>query len=70
MTQAYQLERERNSQLNNMRRFARDCAVAEEWAVAVFEREWQRLCENARVLQFVGVLAERRAKEAVRGRLQ
>jgi hypothetical protein len=65
-----QLERERISQLNSVRRAARDCAVPEDFAVAVYEREWQRLHDGARVLRFVGVLAEKHAKDAMRGRLQ
>jgi hypothetical protein len=65
-----QLERERTSQLNSVRRFARDCAVPEEVAVAVYEQEWQRLHERASVLRFVGVLAEKHTKDAMRGGLQ
>jgi hypothetical protein len=64
------MERERVSQLNSVRRFARDCAVPEEFAVAVYEREWQRLHESARVRRFVGVLAEKHTKDAMRGGLQ
>jgi hypothetical protein len=51
-----------------VRKFARDRAVPEDFAIAVYEREWRRLHENARVHRFVGVLAEKRAKDAVRNR--
>jgi Protein of unknown function (DUF3562) len=61
-----QLERERTSQVNSVRKFARDRAVPEEFAIAVYEWEWQRLYETARVRRFVGILAEKRAKDAVR----
>lgn len=60
-----EIERERTSQVNSVRKFARDRAVSEEFAVAVYEREWQRLREHARVHRYVGILAEKRAKEAV-----
>jgi hypothetical protein len=61
-----QLERERASQVNSVRKFARDRAVPEEFAIAIYEWEWQRLYEAARVRKFVGILAEKRAKDAVR----
>jgi hypothetical protein len=69
MTRDHQLERERTSQLNSVRRVARDYAVPEDFAVALYEREWQRLHGSARVLRFVGVLAEKHAKDAMRGQL-
>ena len=62
----HQTERERSSQVNSVRKFARDRAVSEEFAVAVYEREWHRLTEGARLHRFVGILAEKRAKDAVR----
>jgi len=63
-----QTERERTSQLHSLRKFARDRAVPEEFAIAVYEREWQHLHEHARVHRYVGVLAEKRARNAVRNR--
>ena len=63
-----QIEREQVSQVNSVRKFARDRAVPEEFAVEVYEREWHRLHEHARVHRFVGVLAEKHAKDAVRNR--
>jgi hypothetical protein len=51
-----------------VRKFARDRAVPEEFAVEAYEREWHRLHEHARVHKFVGVLAEKRAKDAIRNR--
>ena len=62
----FQSERERTSQVHSVRKFARDRAVPEDFAIAVYEREWRRLHENARVHRFVGVLAEKRAKDAIR----
>jgi hypothetical protein len=64
----FKIERERASQVNSVRKFARDRAVPEDFAIAVYEREWRRLNEHARVRRFVGVLAEKRAKDAVRNR--
>lgn len=60
-----EVERERTSQVNSVRQYARERAVSEEFAVAVYEREWRRLFEHARVRRYVGILAEKRAKEAV-----
>jgi hypothetical protein len=64
----FQIERERASQVHSVRKFARDRSVPEDFAIAVYEREWQRLNERARVRRYVGVLAEKRAKDAVRNR--
>jgi hypothetical protein len=64
----FHVERERVSEVNRVRKFARDRAVPEDFAVEVYEREWHRLHERARVHRFVGVLAEKRAKDAVRNR--
>jgi hypothetical protein len=64
----FQVERERTSQVHSVRKFARDRAVPEEFAVEAYEREWHRLHEHARVHKFVGVLAEKRAKDAIRNR--
>lgn len=52
--------------LNGLRKFARDRAVPEELAIAVYEREVLRLREGARVEQFVCVIAEKRAKGALK----
>jgi Protein of unknown function (DUF3562) len=64
----HQIERERASQVKSVRKFARDRKVPEDFAVAVYEREWRQLHDAARVHRFVGVLAEKHAKEAVRNR--
>jgi hypothetical protein len=58
-------ERERNSQVSSVRKYARDRAVSEEFAVAVYERVLQDLSGRARVRRYLGILAEKHAKEAV-----
>ena len=59
---------EQLAQLNGLRKFARDHAVSEDVAIAVYERELSRLREGARVERFVGICAEKRAKDAIRTR--
>lgn len=59
---------EQVSQLNGLRKFARDHAVSEDVAIAVYERELSRLREGARVERFVGICAEKHAKDAIRTR--
>jgi hypothetical protein len=59
---------EEAAQLIGLREFARALAVPEELAIAVYERELLRLREGARVERFVGILAEKRAKDALRTR--
>lgn len=49
-----------------MRDFARAHRIAEDSAVAIYEREWHRLGERAKVRQFIGILAEKRAKQAIK----
>jgi hypothetical protein len=49
-----------------VREFARSRSIAEDAALAVYEREWRRLGERAKVKRFVGILAEKRAKQTIR----
>jgi hypothetical protein len=64
----HQIERERASQVKSVRKFARDRKVPEDFAISVYEQEWQRLSERARVRRYVGIIAEKHAKDAVRNR--
>jgi Protein of unknown function (DUF3562) len=54
------------AQLDALRKFARRKKISEEVVVAVFETERLRLTEGAKVERFVDVLAEKRAKSALR----
>lgn len=54
------------AQLDALRKFARRKKISEDVVVAVFERERHRLTEGAKVERFVDVLAEKRAKRALR----
>ena len=54
------------AQLDALRRFARRKEISEDLVVAVFESERHRLSEGAKVERFVNVLAEKRAKGALR----
>ncbi len=56
----------RSAQIVALRRFARSVGVYEEFAVAIFEEQVRSLEVQARVTRFIGVLAERRAKDAIR----
>jgi hypothetical protein len=50
-----------------VRDFARAHRIAEDSAVAIYEREWHRLGERAKVRRYIGILAEKRAKQALAG---
>ena len=52
--------------LDALRRFARRKKLPEDLIVAVYESERHRLTEGAKVERFVDVLAEKRAKRALR----
>lgn len=52
--------------LDALRRFARRKKLPEDLLVAVYESERHRLTEGAKVERFVDVLAEKRAKRALR----
>ena len=54
------------AQLDALRKYARRRKISEEVVVAVFESERLRLTEGAKVERFVDVLAEKRAKRALR----
>lgn len=54
------------AQLDALRKFARRKKISEDVVVAVFETERLRLSERAKVERFVDVLAEKRAKRALR----
>jgi hypothetical protein len=54
------------AQIVAVRRFARDLGVHEESAVAVFEAQVRSLQSQARVTRYIAVLAEKRAKDALR----
>jgi hypothetical protein len=56
------------AQLDALRRFARRKQISEDLVVAIYESERHRLTEGAKVERFVGVLAEKRAKRAARGK--
>jgi Protein of unknown function (DUF3562) len=52
--------------LDSLRKFARGKHISEDVVVAVFETERHRLSEGAKVENFVDVLAEKRARGALR----
>jgi hypothetical protein len=52
--------------LDALRKFARRKKISEDLAVAVYESERHRLTEGAKVERFVDILAEKRAKRALR----
>ena len=54
------------AQLDALRKFARRKQIPEDLVVAVFESERHRLTAGAKVKRFVDVLAEKRAKRALR----
>ena len=58
--------REPSAHVEALRRFARRRGIAEESAVETYERERGRLAREAKVERYVGVLAEKRAKQALR----
>lgn len=53
-------------QLLALRSVARELQVSEEYAIGVYERELRGLRREARFDRFVAVLAEKRAKHALR----
>lgn len=57
---------QRAAQLDALRKFARRKKIPEDVVVAVFETERLRLTQGAKVERFVDVLAEKRAKRALR----
>jgi hypothetical protein len=54
--------------LDALRKFARANGIPENLAIDVYDRERKWLTERAKVQAFVGILAERRAKDALRRR--
>lgn len=52
--------------LDALRKFARANGIPENLAIDVYDRERKWLTERAKVQAFVGILAERRAKDALR----
>lgn len=54
------------AQLDALRKFARRKEISEDLVVAVFEKERHQLIQGAKVERFVDVLAEKRAKRALR----
>jgi hypothetical protein len=56
------------AQLNDLLRFARDIAVSEEVAIAVYESELRHLHQGAKVKRYVSLLAEKRAKQVLKAR--
>jgi hypothetical protein len=54
------------SHLSALRTLARSMAVSETVAVDLYERELHHLRDGARVDRFVSILAEKRAKDALR----
>jgi hypothetical protein len=56
---------EHSAHLDSMRKFARGREVAEASAVAAYERERHELAARAKLHRFVGILAEKRAKDAI-----
>ena len=61
-----QSRRQHAAQLDALRKFARRKEISEDLVVAVFERERHQLTQGAKVERFVDVLAEKRAKRALR----
>jgi hypothetical protein len=61
-----QTRAQRAAQLDALRKFARRKEISEDVVVAVFETERLRLTQGAKVERFVDVLAEKRAKRALR----
>jgi len=59
---------ENTDRLSGLRQLARELEVSETIAVEIYEQEWTRLNEGAIVKAFVGILAEKRAKAAIRNR--
>jgi len=53
-------------QLNSLRNFARERAISEEVVISAYERELYRLRDGAHVEQFLGIRAEKHAKDALR----
>jgi hypothetical protein len=51
--------------LDALRKYARRKRVSEEIVVAVFEREWLRLTQGAKVERFVGIVAEKRTRRTI-----
>lgn len=49
-----------------LRHFARDRGLDENVADAIYEQEWMRLSEHARVKRFVPLLAEKHVKAVLR----
>jgi hypothetical protein len=63
------LEREQLEQtahLSALRNFARSIALPESLAITLYQQELRDLRDKARVDRFVSVLAEKRAKDALR----
>jgi Protein of unknown function (DUF3562) len=58
--------REASGHVDAMRRFAHGRGIAEDNAVSVYEDERGRLARGAKVQTYVGVLAEKRAKDTLR----
>ena len=52
--------------LDSLRKLARQKHISEEVVVQVFETERSRLTQGAKVESFVDVLAEKRARSALR----
>jgi hypothetical protein len=59
-------EMERAGQLQALRDFAHNLGVPGETAAATFERELLALRSGAKVERFVSVIAQKRARDAIR----
>jgi hypothetical protein len=57
---------EQAAHLDALRKFARGQKISEDVAVAVYEGERRQLTEGAKVERYVDILAEKRAKRALR----
>jgi hypothetical protein len=58
-------KREEAAHVLALRRFARGLGVPEDAAMETYQRELDRLCAGAKVTRFVGIIAEKRAKDAL-----
>jgi len=58
-------QREQAAHFMGLRSFARNIGIAEEIAVETYQRELDSLTLQAKITRFVGIIAERRTKDAL-----
>jgi hypothetical protein len=58
-------QREQAAHFMALRSFARTIGIAEEIAVETYQRELDTLNLHAKITRFVGIIAERRTKDAL-----